>query len=229
MAHNSGALTMRRTLVALVVVSSMTVFSVPAFAGRCGTAGLGVFIDVNQTGSGAGGVSCYNTGTGTLLNTGASTDPVLSTVSGVSVLDTTQPLFLGTPTLNVSFTPNGLNANATDGTFSFNATGLSNVKIGFQLQDRHFLDANPDWFVFNLLPPVTGNGNFDADNQSLFTLFFELPADDIQYVVLYGTTVTSGGTSASTPLPAAIWLMGSVLGGGAGFGAWRKRKQAKAS
>jgi hypothetical protein len=28
-----------------------------------------------------------------------------------------------------------------------------------------------------------------------------------------------------TPLPAAVWLMGTVLGGGAGVGAWRRRKQ----
>jgi hypothetical protein len=27
-----------------------------------------------------------------------------------------------------------------------------------------------------------------------------------------------------TPLPAAVWLMGTVLAGGAGFGSWRKRK-----
>jgi hypothetical protein len=34
-----------------------------------------------------------------------------------------------------------------------------------------------------------------------------------------------GDNSASpTPLPAAAWLLGSVLAGGAGFGRWRKRK-----
>jgi hypothetical protein len=28
-----------------------------------------------------------------------------------------------------------------------------------------------------------------------------------------------------TPLPAAVWLMGTILGGGAGVGAWRRRRQ----
>ena len=32
-----------------------------------------------------------------------------------------------------------------------------------------------------------------------------------------------------TPLPAAVWLLGSVLAGGAGFGRWRKRKAKKAA
>ncbi len=32
---------------------------------------------------------------------------------------------------------------------------------------------------------------------------------------------------AATPLPGAILLMGTVLAGGAGFGAWRRRKQSK--
>lgn len=31
--------------------------------------------------------------------------------------------------------------------------------------------------------------------------------------------------AGATPLPAAIWLMGTVLGGGAGFGAWRKKRK----
>jgi hypothetical protein len=30
---------------------------------------------------------------------------------------------------------------------------------------------------------------------------------------------------SAAPLPAAVWLMGSILGGGAGAGAWRRRKQ----
>jgi hypothetical protein len=30
---------------------------------------------------------------------------------------------------------------------------------------------------------------------------------------------------SAVPLPAAIWLMGSILGGGAGAGAWRRRKR----
>ena len=41
-----------------------------------------------------------------------------------------------------------------------------------------------------------------------------------------GFILSQGGHQNETPLPAAVWLMGTVLGGGAGFGAWRKRKKA---
>jgi hypothetical protein len=34
-----------------------------------------------------------------------------------------------------------------------------------------------------------------------------------------------GHLGGETPLPAAVWLMGTILGGGAGVGAWRRRKQ----
>ena len=36
-------------------------------------------------------------------------------------------------------------------------------------------------------------------------------------------------TTSPTPLPAAVWLFGSVLAGGAGFGSWRKRKAKSAA
>ena len=35
-----------------------------------------------------------------------------------------------------------------------------------------------------------------------------------------------GGPHLGTPLPAAVWLFGSVLAGGAGIGRWRKRRKA---
>ncbi len=46
-----------------------------------------------------------------------------------------------------------------------------------------------------------------------------------------GATFLQGSTQQlTTPLPAAVWLMGSILGGGAGVRAWRKRKrEAKAA
>ena len=30
-----------------------------------------------------------------------------------------------------------------------------------------------------------------------------------------------------TPLPGAVWLFGTVLAGGAGFGRWRKKRKAQ--
>jgi hypothetical protein len=41
-----------------------------------------------------------------------------------------------------------------------------------------------------------------------------------------GAVLLPGGRQGGeTPLPAAVWLMGTILGGGAGVGAWRRRKQ----
>ena len=38
---------------------------------------------------------------------------------------------------------------------------------------------------------------------------------------------TNGSCDNTTPIPGAVWLFGTVLAGGAGFGRWRKkRKQA---
>lgn len=49
------------------------------------------------------------------------------------------------------------------------------------------------------------------------------------------TLTTSGAASiiaveqqSAVPLPAAVWLLGSVLAGGAGFGGWRRRKAKRA-
>jgi hypothetical protein len=37
--------------------------------------------------------------------------------------------------------------------------------------------------------------------------------------------ISNGGSQEVTPLPAAVWLMGSVLGGGAAFGSWRRKRK----
>jgi len=46
--------------------------------------------------------------------------------------------------------------------------------------------------------------------------------------VVGAVQLPGGRQGGETPLPAAVWLMGTVLGGGAGFGAWRKRKAQRA-
>ena len=40
---------------------------------------------------------------------------------------------------------------------------------------------------------------------------------------------TSGGPPLATPLPSALWLFGTVLAGGAGFGRWRQKQKAALS
>jgi hypothetical protein len=47
--------------------------------------------------------------------------------------------------------------------------------------------------------------------------------DNLQFA-FFSTEIT-----ANTPLPAAVWLLGSVLAGGAGVGGWRKRRAKRAA
>lgn len=45
-----------------------------------------------------------------------------------------------------------------------------------------------------------------------------------------GETIPGGGPSlSSTPLPGALWLFGTVLAGGVGFGRWRNKRKALAA
>lgn len=46
--------------------------------------------------------------------------------------------------------------------------------------------------------------------------------------VIQGEVVLHGGQDFPTPLPAAVWLFGTVIAGGAGFGRWRKAKKTRA-
>ena len=200
---------MRRAISCVGAVVAATLFSLPALAATCGTSGgPGVWIDVGAA------TSCVGTGNGLVLDTG--TDPLLAFDR-----DTTKTGDNRTPALTVVFTPISLTTGfQTDGSFSFNTAGLTNVKLGFQLTTFHGDFTHPDWFVFSL-PNGTGSGTFDSDF-SFTANGFELFSDPINYVVLYGEL---GGNQNETPIPGAVWLLGSVLGGGAGFKKWRNRRR----
>jgi hypothetical protein len=208
---------MRRLLYGAVALGLSSFLAVPAFAATatCGNTGFGgIFIGVTV---GSGTPSCLASGNGTKLATAA--DP-----TGLTVLDTTQTGVDGAPALTVAFDPNVLpNAPRTDGTFMFDPTGFTNFAVGFQFRDQGFLDPNPDWIVVGL-PDPAGSGSFDAD----LNFFAELPSDAIEYAVLYGTVSPANGPS-TTPLPAAVWLMGTVLAGAAGIKKYRNSRGSSAS
>jgi hypothetical protein len=208
-AQNRG-LTMRHAISCVGAALAATLFSLPALAATCGNSGgPGVWIDVS------GATSCAQTGNGLVLDT--VTDPFK-----VFDLDTTKTGDNRAPVLTVVFSPISLTSGfQTDGTFSFNTAGLTNVKLGFQLNTiGGILNPTPDWFIFNL-PNGTGSGGFDADF-AITANGFELPSDPILYAVLYGQL---GGNQNETPIPGAVWLLGSVLGGGAGIKKWRNRRR----
>jgi hypothetical protein len=202
---------MTRVMACVSAALLTSLFSLPAFAATCGNSGgPGVWIDLNVAGA-----TCAQTGNDLTLDT--ATDPFKTII-----LDTTKTGDNRAPALSVSFNPISLTSGfQTDGTFSFNPAGLTNIKIGFQLNTiGGSIDPNPDWFIFNL-PVGTGSGGFDADF-ALTANGFELPSDPISFVVLYGTL--GGSQGGETPIPGAVWLLGSVLGGGIGVRKWRSRK-----
>jgi hypothetical protein len=211
---------MRRALalVGAALVASCFSFTANAASATCnGGGGFGsIFVDITTT---TGTPSCDSFGNGTVLNT-------LGDAKLSKVLDTTQVSVNGTPTLNVTFAPPILGVPNTDGTFTFNTAGFTNFFIGFQLNNQNigFIpDPNPDWFVFSLAGITSGNGTFDADLHIVGPI--DLTSDSIDYVVLYGETTTRGGNDSTTPVPGALWLFGSVLGGGLGFRRWRSRRK----
>jgi hypothetical protein len=79
--------------------------------------------------------------------------------------------------------------------------------------------------VHTLLGGVNGP-SFECNNS--FLCAAGTPNGTIRYIagnyVFDGPDNTNG--PATTPIPGAAWLMGTVLGG-AGFGAWRRRRKAK--
>jgi hypothetical protein len=74
--------------------------------------------------------------------------------------------------------------------------------------------TNLHWVLvtFNWDTPISSLVLSD-DGQAAFEFAMQQPGDVIR----------------PTPLPAAVWLFGSVLAGGAGFGHWRKRKAKSAT
>ena len=176
----------------------------------------GVFMTLSVA---IGNPSCLSFGNGTVLNTGS--DPNLA-----NVLDTTQTGVNGSPTLTTTFT----DFFNTEGQFSFDPTSYQNLAIGFQLNDKKLNGrpgdiVNPDYFVFAL--PNIGSGIFDSDlNLVLFNIF----SDPIKYAVLYGELAFANeDIPAHTPIPGALWLFGTVLAGGVGFGRWRKKRKAQSA
>ena len=119
-------------------------------------------------------------------------------------------------------------------TFDF---GPGTVPFYFKAVDPGNLKANNGGTInSNLLL-----GFFQVSPTVVYVLFDDggggTPSDkDFDDMVLKVTAscpetgcLTKGGGPGDTPLPAAVWLLGSVLAGGAGFGRWRKRKAKRAT
>jgi hypothetical protein len=119
-------------------------------------------------------------------------------------------------------TSTGSLVSGLSGDFSFVApAGYYNFVIAFK-SGQGVLD--PDWAAF-ILPAGVTSGNWSISG-----------AQALSHVNLYGQVCPTSGCPdpgpgpgpGQTPIPGAAFLMGSVLAGGAGFGAWRRRRRAVA-
>jgi len=94
-----------------------------------------------------------------------------------------------------------------DGMSLYNGPGFSNLVAG---------SAAPTVAIPTSFSGLTG------DWELIYVEANGLPADLI-------FDVTRDEASPPTPLPAAVWLMGSVLAGAAGFGRWRRKRTTQAT
>jgi hypothetical protein len=199
-----------RWLVGGIVAAFISSFTFsPAMAISCGSV-PGVTVEL----TGIAGAQCLSSGSGDLVIPGNFTNALPVTWGFTDVIF-----------------PGDANIIRTDGDVSFTApSGYEQLLLGFQLDKSA---PHPDWFTFTL-PAADASGHFDSDfffNITIFhhTVTFETFSDKIKDIVLYGdpclsTDCRDNSAPASTPLPAAVWLFGTVLAGGAGVSRWRKRK-----
>lgn len=99
------------------------------------------------------------------------------------------------------------NKDAINGTFIDAA-----LKLSFKV-------VNSGHTAYAFLEDIAKNGDKDFDDMAI-------------RIDLYERCVTNcapGGAGTETPLPAAVWLLGSALAGGAGVSRWRKRRSKKAA
>jgi hypothetical protein len=112
-------------------------------------------------------------------------------------------------------------SGSASGTITFsNLFNFLNVLVAIQ-------DGNqsPRWAVFNVGALIAGtvlNWDYLTCNDGVASC--GLASSPASGLIVWGDSSAVNPVNA-VPLPAAVWLMGSILGGGAGFGAWRKRKE----
>ena len=108
-------------------------------------------------------------------------------------------------------------------------TGVSGLSGHFTITDpagyKNFVFAlksgegrlDPDWVAFLLAPGTTsGDWAITVGSQTL------------SHANLYAQACGDAGCPANeighTPIPGALWLFGTVIAGGTGFGRWRKKR-----
>lgn len=113
--------------------------------------------------------------------------------------------------------------------FGFELQGNGDVN---QLRVRSYVDATLTSTVLFSIPTYTKNVwyTYATAFADITSIIFDtngggnVRVDDINVLAK-----DNSPTPAATPLPGAVWLLGTILAGGAGFGRWRKRKAKRAA
>jgi hypothetical protein len=121
----------------------------------------------------------------------------------------------GTVTATINFSvPAGASGNVDSGTIS-----------AFLLQTAKHISIT---WADPIIVSFTGNIKLSVDLQNVdFDCGSSCNQKDFFIDGTFTQLASTGDGPAATPLPAAVWLMGTILGGGAGIGAWRKRRKAQ--
>ena len=101
---------------------------------------------------------------------------------------------------------------SSSGTWKYDPSGPED--IGQLFPTLMVVKAGSDFVVFSVLGLLTGNWNTSL-----------LGNKALSHISFYDGQTPNGG-GGEVPLPGAVWLMGTVLAGGAGVGAWRRRRRA---
>jgi len=211
---------LRRACLAVAAMSAAALWSGAAFAATCPSIPTAFDRVFTVTPS----ISCLGSGSGNL-----DTNFVIPT--GYVLLDKSDDAGSGALPGLFTLTPP---TSGTSGTWSIGATLLYNTFIiGLKSGEGN---GNPDWAAFDIGAVLAGtwsitdapscpagqncNGVQELSHGNLYGRFVEPPCT--------GPQCNPGG-SGEVPIPGAFLLMGTVLAGGGGFAAWRRRRERSAS
>jgi hypothetical protein len=156
-----------------------------------------------------------------LLNSGTHEVLTFSLVAGGTV-DTSSITSNGTgPASQFSVAGPATTSNPPFGDFTWQITS-SNTNGN----DGPVIGSTLDFHVLNFAGLVSATNQFNNNDIFFAADISEANCETGCTGVVGATFLSAGGhQNGDTPLPAAVWLMGTILGGGAGVGAWRRRKQ----
>jgi hypothetical protein len=89
------------------------------------------------------------------------------------------------------------------------------------------ISAGGDWFFTQVAIGTLSGSWSTCPSASLCLENAQGVPLGLSHIAFFDEGAIGGGGAGGTPLPSALALMGTVLAGGAGFGAWRRRSKSR--